>query len=90
MRAKELSVEELLMRLKRVEGQIKGVQKMLEEGRDCKQIIQQITAAKKALDRVGLSLIYTIMEMCLEREAQGHANPGYSREELKRAFLGLG
>lgn len=90
MEAKELSVEELLMRLKRVEGQIKGIQKMLEEGRDCKQIIQQITAAKKALDRVGLSLIYTIMEMCMAREAQGHPYPGYSREELKRAFLNLG
>jgi DNA-binding FrmR family transcriptional regulator len=90
MKAKELSVDDLVTRLKRVEGQIKGIQKMLEEGRDCKQIIQQITAAKKALDRVGLNLIYTIMEMCLAREAQDHPNPGYSREELKRAFLGLG
>ncbi len=90
MKAKELSIDELVMRLKRVEGQIQGVQRMLEDGRDCKQIIQQITAAKKALDRVGLSLIYTIMEMCMAREAQGHPYPGYSREELKRVFLGLG
>lgn len=90
MKAKELSIDELVTRLKRVEGQIKGIQKMLEEGRDCKQIIQQITAAKKAIDRVGLSLIYTVMEMCMAREAHGHANPGYSREELKRVFLNLG
>jgi DNA-binding FrmR family transcriptional regulator len=90
MKAKELSVDELVMRLKRLEGQIKGIQKMLEEGRDCKEIIQQISAAKKALDRVGLSLVYTIMEMCLAREAQGHAKPGFSREELRRAFLSLG
>lgn len=89
MKAKELSVDELVTGLKRVEGQIKGIQKMLEEGRDCKQIIQQITAAKKALDRVGLSLIYTIMEMCLEREARGHRDSGFTRDELKKVFLSL-
>lgn len=90
MKAKELSVDELVMRLKRVEGQIKGIQKMLEEGRDCKQIIQQITAAKKALDRVGLNLVYTIMEICLAREAQGQPMPGFSRDELRKSFLSLG
>ena len=89
MKAKELSVDELVTGLKRVEGQIKGIQKMLEEGRDCKQILQQITAAKKALDRVGLSLIYTIMEMCLEREAQGYRDSGFTRDELKKVFLSL-
>jgi len=90
MKAKELSIDDLVMRLKRVEGQIRGIQKMLQEGRDCKQIIQQITAARKAMDRVGLSLLYTIIEMCIEREAQGHTNPGYSRQELEKAFLNLG
>ena len=90
MKAKELSIDELVMRLKRVEGQIRGIQKMLEEGRDCKEIIQQITAARKAMDRVGMSLIYTVMEMCIAREAEGHVERGYSREELRRTFLGLG
>jgi DNA-binding FrmR family transcriptional regulator len=90
MKAKELSIDELLLRLKRVEGQIRGIQKMLQEGRDCKQIFQQIVAARKALDRVGLSLMYTVMEMCLARETQGDTVRGYSREELKKTFLGLG
>jgi len=90
MKAKELSTDDLVMRLKRVEGQIRGIQKMLQEGRDCKQIIQQITAARKAMDRVGLSLLYTVMEMCMEREAQGHTSPGYSRRELAKTFLSLG
>jgi len=90
MEAKELSIDDLVMRLKRVEGQIRGIQKMLQEGRDCKQIIQQITAARKAMDRVGLSLLYTMLEMCMAREAQGHTSPGYSRQELEKAFLNLG
>ncbi len=89
MKAKELSIDDVMLRLKRVEGQIRGIQNMIQEGRDCKQIIQQITAATKAMDRVALTLIYTIMEMCVQREAEGHTEPGFSREELKKAFLGL-
>ena len=90
MKAKEVSIDDLIMRLKRVEGQIRGIQNMLEEGRDCKQIIQQITAAKKAMDRIGLSLVYTVMESCFHRQASGEAVPGYSSDELKKVFLSLG
>jgi len=49
--------QSLLRRLKRVEGQIRGIQRMLEEDRYCVDILIQIAAVRAALDKVGLALI---------------------------------
>ncbi|HRK37085.1 MAG TPA: metal-sensing transcriptional repressor [Burkholderiaceae bacterium] len=47
----------LVMRLKRVEGQLRGVQRLIEEGEDCEKIAQQLAAARKALDKSFYSLV---------------------------------
>ena len=57
--------ETLLTRLRRVEGQIRGIQRMLEEGRDCEDVLTQLVAARSALDRVGLLLMDCHIERCL-------------------------
>jgi DNA-binding FrmR family transcriptional regulator len=57
--------ETLLTRLRRVEGQIRGIQRMLEEGRDCEDVFTQLAAARSALDRVGLLLMDWHIERCL-------------------------
>ncbi len=49
--------EDLLKRLRKVEGQIRGIQKMVEQDRYCVDILNQISAAKAALDRVGLIIL---------------------------------
>ncbi len=56
---------EHLKRLKRIEGQVKGVQRMVEEGRYCIDIIQQITAARRAMEQVALSVMRRHVESCV-------------------------
>jgi DNA-binding FrmR family transcriptional regulator len=58
----------LLNRLRRVEGQARGLQRMIEEGRSCEEVFTQLSATKAALDRVGVMLISQKMRSCLEEE----------------------
>jgi CsoR family transcriptional regulator, copper-sensing transcriptional repressor len=57
--------EEITNRLKRVEGQIRGLQRMVEEGRECEAILTQLMAARAALDRVGLLVAANFVQDCL-------------------------
>ena len=55
----------LLNRLKRAEGQMRGVQRMIEEGRDCESILQQLTAVRSALHTASLALARSYATQCL-------------------------
>lgn len=55
----------ILNRLKRLEGQIRGLQAMIESGKDCDAVLTQVMAAKSALNRVGLLIIGHSMKSCL-------------------------
>jgi DNA-binding FrmR family transcriptional regulator len=57
---------ELVNRAKRIEGQARGIQRMIEEGRDCAQIVQQIAAMRAAVDRLGYQLVISNLRDCLE------------------------
>lgn len=52
-------------RLKRAQGQLGGIVKMIEEGRDCRDIVTQLAAVNKALDRAGFAMISIGMRQCL-------------------------
>ncbi len=52
-------------RLRRVEGQVRALQRMLDEGDDCEQVLRQIGAASKALRRVGVQLAVDGVETCV-------------------------
>ncbi len=54
-----------VMRLKRIEGQIRGIQQMIEDDKYCIDIINQITAAKKALEQVALLVMKGHMQSCV-------------------------
>jgi DNA-binding FrmR family transcriptional regulator len=60
-----MSTAEITNRLKRVEGQIRGLQRMVEEQRDCEAILTQLMAARSALDRVGLLVADNFVEQCV-------------------------
>lgn len=60
----------LLQRLKRIEGQVRGVQRMIEEERYCIDILQQLAAIKAATDQVGLALLENHMQGCLRKAIQ--------------------
>jgi DNA-binding FrmR family transcriptional regulator len=57
--------EAVLRRLGRAEGQVRGIARMVEEGRYCIDVLQQISAAQAALDRVALALVDQHMRECL-------------------------
>ncbi len=58
-------VQSLLARLRRIEGQIRGIQRMLEEDRVCEDIVTQLMAARSSLDQVGVRLLEHHVERCL-------------------------
>lgn len=55
----------ILNRLRRLEGQIRGLQSMIESGKDCEDVLTQIMAAKSALNQVGLHIVGHSMKRCL-------------------------
>lgn len=60
----------IVNRLKRLEGQIRGLQTMVESGKDCEAVLTQIMAAKSALNQVGLLTIGHSMKTCLLDETK--------------------
>jgi DNA-binding FrmR family transcriptional regulator len=61
--------EEILARLRRVEGQIRGIQRMIAEQRECEAIVTQIMAARAALDKASLVIVSHHIEECLLRRS---------------------
>ena len=69
----------VLPRLRRIEGQIRGISRMVEERRYCIDIIQQVTAARKALDQVALQMVRGHIDSCVsdaitKRDGTGKIN----------------
>ncbi len=60
--------DQLVVRLRRAEGQLRGVQRMLEEDADCPQVLTQLAAVKAAVDQVGLHLISERLRTCVADE----------------------
>ena len=64
----ELNPEQLtpvVNRIKRAQGQLAGVLRMLEEGRDCEDVVTQLAAVSRALDRAGFAIIASGLQQCL-------------------------
>ena len=79
---------DLSLRLRRIEGQIRGIHAMLEENRECRDIVTQIAAASKALDQVGFKMLASGLSSCLE-DPKKSAKRGYSVSEVEKLFLKL-
>ena len=60
----EVSREAVLKRLKRIEGQIRGLQKMVTGERDCESIVTQLAAVRSAIDSVGALVLNNCMKLC--------------------------
>jgi DNA-binding FrmR family transcriptional regulator len=63
-----VSKETLKQRLKRAEGQIRGIQKMIESGRECEAIITQLAAVRSAVEGIAALLLKNYMKICFEGE----------------------
>ena len=62
------------MRLRRIEGQLRGLQRMVEEGDPCQDILMQMAAATAALKKAGNVIIQTYMEECLSQTQRKSSN----------------
>jgi len=58
--------DDVLLRLRRIEGQVRGIQRMVEEGRDCRQIVHQIAAIRAALSGVNAQVLECYARDCLD------------------------
>ena len=84
----EETVADLTRRLRRVEGQIRGVQQMLADGRDCRDIVTQVSAASKALDQAGFLLVANGLTWCINHPEESDAE-GNSVADVQRMFMKL-
>jgi DNA-binding FrmR family transcriptional regulator len=81
-------IEDLRKRLRRVEGQVRGVEKMLAEGRECRDIVTQLSAATKALEKAGFKLVASGMAFCVEHPQEAAAD-GYAIDQVQNMFMKL-
>lgn len=81
--------DDIINRLKRVEGQLRGLQAMIDDGRDCNDVLTQFAAANRALSRAGFRFFSATMEECRRNPDLADAQ-GYSPDALEKMFLRLG
>jgi DNA-binding FrmR family transcriptional regulator len=78
----------VLDRLLRAQGQLAGVISMIENGRDCKDVVTQLAAVSRALDRAGFKIVASGMRHCITGEGPG-GHPPLTEDELEKLFLSL-
>jgi DNA-binding FrmR family transcriptional regulator len=66
----EVSQDLLLKRLRRIEGQIRGIQKMISEGRDCESLVIQLAAIRSAVESAGALVLNNYMKLCFRKDTE--------------------
>ena len=75
----------VINRIKRAQGQLGGIVRMLEEGRSCDDVVTQLAAVSKAIDRAGFAVIASGLQRCI---AEGGAD-GVDTKRMEQLFLSL-
>ncbi|MBI3227989.1 MAG: metal-sensitive transcriptional regulator [Mycolicibacterium cosmeticum] len=88
MTGDEDSIAAVLNRLRRAQGQLTGVISMIEQGRDCKDVVTQLAAVSRALDRAGFKIVATGLRECIAGQTADGAAP-MTEAELEKLFLAL-
>ena len=78
-------MDPVVKRLRRAHGQLAGVMKMIEEGRDCADVVTQLAAVSKAIDRAGFTMIASGLEQCIRAEEDSTE----AKERLQKMFMSL-
>lgn len=81
-------IEDLRKRLRRVAGQVQGIERMLDDGRECRDLVTQISAANRALEQAGFRLISAGLTYCLANPEAAEAD-GYPLGEVEKLFMRL-
>ena len=77
----------MINRIKRAQGQLAGVLRMLEEGRECEDVVTQLAAVSRALDRAGFAIVSTGLRQCLTNE--DNAAGDLDLKKMEKLFLSL-
>ena len=85
MKIYEQATGPVLNRLRRAQGQLAGVIAMIEDGRDCQDVVTQLAAVSRALDRAGFKIIASGMRQCLS----GDGTALMTQEQMEKMFLTL-
>jgi DNA-binding FrmR family transcriptional regulator len=83
------TIKDLQMRLRRIEGQVRGIQAMLDDGRECAEVVTQIAAASKAMEQVGFKLVASGLTYCLTHPDEA-AESGYDLQRVEKMFMKIG
>ena len=76
----------VIKRIKRAQGQLAGVLRLLEEGRDCEDVVTQLAAVSKALDRAGFVIVASGLQQCL---SSGDTVDSIDVKKMEKLFLSL-
>jgi DNA-binding FrmR family transcriptional regulator len=88
MELPEETTTDIVRRLRRVEGQVRGIQQMVADGRDCRDVVTQLSAANKALEQAGFVLVAAGLTWCLE-DPERSAAEGYELADVQKMFTKL-
>lgn len=81
-------IDDVRNRLHRVAGQLAGIERMLDSGRECKDVVTQISAATKALEQAGFKLVSAGLTYCLANPEEAEAT-GYPLDVVEKMFMKL-
>jgi DNA-binding FrmR family transcriptional regulator len=70
VKKEETSQEMLLKRLKRIEGQVRGIEKMIVDGRDCESLVTQLAAVRSAIESAGALVLNNYMKICFRKDGE--------------------
>ena len=87
MKIDDEAVGQVLNRLRRAQGQLAGVISMIESGRDCTEVVTQLAAVSRALDRAGFKIVASGMRQCLAAGEDGESP--MTEEQMEKMFLTL-
>ena len=77
----------VINRLRRAQGQLGGVLKMIDEGRDCQDVVTQLAAVSRALDRAGFKIIASGLQHCMTTNDAGELQTNVA--QMEKLFLSL-
>lgn len=80
------TASDVVRRLRRIEGQVGGILRMIEGGRDCEDVVTQLAAVSRALNRTGFKIVASGMRQCLEPDSGAQK---LDEARMERLFLSL-
>ncbi|NLY91434.1 MAG: metal-sensitive transcriptional regulator [Firmicutes bacterium] len=78
--------EDLIKRLRRIEGQVRGLQRMIEEDRPCQEVVYQVAAVKAAVVQVAMSILSDQLASCLMQEIAKGGHPEVAVKRFTEVF----